>query len=203
MRNAVIVLRPVLDRIEPQTQDSLNAMKAEAYLSGACEFVPNPWADLFVTGCPVLHTTRNELIVQAFKRTGWTHALLLDNDMTFPPSTLAKLLTDDKDIVGVQYRMRSEPFWINAWVYEDGRPKQLEKALSESGTHEVAAVGMGLTLVTREVLVAMGDGEWFAFGKYAGEDVHFCMKAADHGFITNLNCDLQIGHIGKKEFTVA
>ena len=198
---AVIVLRPVLDRIEPEMQDSLNAMKADAFMSGTCEFVPNPWADLFVTGCPFLHTTRNELIQQAFKRKGWTHALFVDNDMTFPVGALKALLEDDKDIVGVQYRMRSEPFWINAWVKEEGGIRQLEKARADEGTHEVAAVGMGLTLVRREVFVSLG-AEAFSFKEFTGEDIEFCMKAERLGYKTWLNCNLQIGHIGKRVYEV-
>jgi hypothetical protein len=198
---SVVVLRPVLGSIEPQNQDSLNAMKADAFMSGTCEFIPNPWADLFVMGCPFLHTTRNVLIQEAFKRAGWTHALFVDSDMTFPANALKALLGDDKDIVGVQYRMRTEPFLINAWVKEENEIRQLEKAYADEGTHKVAAVGMGLTLVRREVFAALG-AEAFSFKEFTGEDIEFCMKAGRKGFETWLNCELLVGHVGKKEYTV-
>ena len=197
----VIVLRPVLDSIEPATQDSLNRMKEYCVRKKVCEFVPNAWQDLFVTGSTILHKVRADLVNVALTIPGWDCALFVDNDMAFPKDALERLLVEEKAVVGVQYIMRSEPYRVTAWADVDGKPVQMNTPYWREGTHEVAAVGMGLTLIGREVFEKTPQ-PWFDFGEYPGEDIHFCMKAREAGFKVWLNCDMEIGHVGKHKYTL-
>src|SRR4030042_4961696 len=48
---------------------------------------------------------RNYIAVQAINLKS-DYLLLIDDDMTFPPDTLEKLLANDKDICGVAYHSR-------------------------------------------------------------------------------------------------
>lgn len=61
----------------------------------------------------------------------------------------------------------------------------------------VAAVGMGLTLIRREVLVAVKEFHQrvFEFEGDRGEDLVFCLRAAEAGFETKVVPLAHVGHI--------
>ena len=52
---------------------------------------------------------RNDM-VKTFLKTDHTHLFFMDSDMTFPESTLSRLLAHDKDIVGGFYTVKVDPF---------------------------------------------------------------------------------------------
>jgi hypothetical protein len=186
--------------IEPVTQDCLNKLKAETTALAIHTFAPSPYDDIFVAGCPFTHTARNSAVERALEF-DWTHALFVDHDMKFPPDALLRLLSWGKEIIGGQYIMRNPPFFINLWKEPVCQGTQLRRPEWREGLHRVGAIGMGLTLITRQVFVTMGK-DWFSFKEFDGEDMEFCVKAERAGFPTYVDCDIPVQHIGKYEYPI-
>lgn len=160
-------------------------------------------------------------IVHKFLETDCTHLLMLETDIYALPQSPIKLLTRDKDIVGGLYFHRGEHWpiamvesgkYINEWNHEVAMYKPMRKEVygwiienkipmvddawvidGEGGLLEVDIVGMGLTLIKREVFNKM-PGPWYEDWESATQDVSFCMKARKLGF--KVFCDMSVimGH---------
>jgi len=65
-----------------------------------------PYVDLIIKQSCLIHKNRNDIIEEAIKK-DYTHILFLDSDMCFAPQLLERLLTRDKDIIGVNYFRRN------------------------------------------------------------------------------------------------
>ena len=199
----VILLRPVLSNFHVETQDAINHMKqyCKWYLEGDVSFSPNDYDDVFVAGSQIVHATRNSLVEAALMHKGWTHCLFIDDDMTFPENTLEVLLNHDKPVIGVSYVGKAPPYHLIVWDKVGDEPVRWPVDRGRSGAVKVFAVGMGVTLIKREVIEAIGK-RWFEFSKYKGEDIEFCGKALELGFETWVDTDLEIGHIGRHAFDI-
>jgi len=132
---------------------------------------------------------------------GATHILNVDDDMVFPPDTLEKLLSYDKDIVGVLYTGRTKPWLPQIFKKVDGKFKHW---LFPPGNDvfQADAVGFGLTLIKRQVFEQLSK-PWFQF--YLGdkgEDLYFCEKAKDAGFEIWVDGTSEYGHMGEHMFTM-
>ena len=135
------------------------------------------------------------------------YILWIDADMRFPKNTLERLLKHDKDIVGVNATTRSIPVKSTAKHLEVNLEKKENSwwpvvSKGKTGIERVTAIGCGVMLVKRKVFENTPK-PWFWFyqipgGKTLGEDVHFCVAAADAGFETWVDHDLsqEIGHVG-------
>jgi len=76
--------------------------------------------------------------------------------------------------------------------------KLLEWLETETQPRRVDAVGAGLMLVRRDVAAALAeahDGRPFAYVDDIGEDVTFCLRAAELGFETILVPAARVGHV--------
>lgn len=128
---------------------------------------------------------RNYLAVQAVKGE-YDYLLMIDDDMVFPPDTLEKLLSYNKDIIGVD----SHPKGSDNKTYEP---------LGEDG--ECSKVGTGIILIKTEVFKNT-PRPWFNFNTSElgntinGEDWMFCLKAREAGFKVFVDTTLEIGHVG-------
>lgn len=141
---------------------------------------------------------------QAFAAQGQEcdYAMFFDSDMIFPPETLVRLLSHQKDIVGAVYHRRAAPFDIMARTL-DGKPKEVT-----SGLEEMAAVPTGVLLINMKVFDKFKK-PYFRFrvneesGENDGEDFLFCEMARAAGFSVWADFDLsmRIGHIGQWVFT--
>lgn len=158
--------------------------------------------------CPVrsslLIEGRHQIVVEALKDDA-THILWLDDDMRFPPETLAVLLLHDKPIVGCNCPRRSSPVKPTAtrggnYVYSNGK----------TGLEEVETIGLAVMLTKTEVFREIPQ-PWFATAfakhspekKYIGEDVFFCGRARERGYPILIDHGLsqKIGHTGPHAFT--
>lgn len=136
------------------------------------------------------------IAIQALKRK-CSHLLFIDDDMVFEPNTLDRLLSHQKDIVGVVYHSRQLEDNTTV-VLEDGTilkkdfPQELMKCKH---------VGAGVMLVDLSILKEL-DEPWFKFATYPngstliGEDSWFCSQARKKGFEVWCDPTLSVGHIG-------
>lgn len=145
--------------------------------------------------------------------------LLIDDDMTFPSDLLEKMRRNTENhrysIVSALATQRIPP--PRALVLRVGEQPALPDALNglyynllvnevvPGVTLPVDGTGFAFTLIRREVIERMTDPQWGApFTSYVqwgaggeGEDVNFCRRAGSLGFSVAVDCDAQVGHIGK------
>ena len=142
-----------------------------------------------------LDLSRNRLAARALD-IGATHVLFLDADMTFPADLIGKLLKVGAPISAALYFKKSPPFAPVPSMLDVPNDPQLMRPieLPESpGIVDCDVVGMGATLISREVFEGIGK-PWFAYEAYrrtgemsVTEDVTFCVKARKAGF--RIACD--------------
>lgn len=128
---------------------------------------------------------KNGIIAEAVER-GYDYLFLVDSDLILHPDTLMKLWQADKDII-------AELFWTawgpgtkempNAWdfnTYDFLASRDLED-WKVPGYYQVGMTG-ACTLIKGKVLQAgVNCSRVYNFNAW-GEDRHFCMRAAVHGF---------------------
>lgn len=157
---------------------------------------------------PLISRARN-IILERFLQTEADYILCTDTDTVFESGDVRLLLEADKPIVGALYYgiLGGNPnsTFPVALTYQNGVLQSLDQA--PSGLTRVDAVGMGLTLIRREVVEALEPSSElnkpFAEGIYEqpdgssrhhGEDAIFCLEAAKLGFETWLEPKARIGH---------
>lgn len=134
---------------------------------------------------------RTALVKDALAQ-GATHLLFVDSDMLFPPDALEKMLSHDKDIVGVEYNKRQFP--LEPVFVQPNKQDTLYKS---------QVVGTGLMLIKLSIFKKMVNDPWFSFGRNAqgettlGEDVWFCRTAGDAGFEVWVDPTIKVFHLGE------
>ena len=134
---------------------------------------------------------RNWIIVQALNAK-CDYIFFTDDDMVFPPETLETLLSRDKDVIGVLYRMRGEP------------PKWTIEGEIEKDVFQCKGVGAGLMLINCRILmnIQKEDG-WFgtkvdAVGQtIIGDSFYFCDKVRQAGYGVWCDPTIKVGHLGE------
>ena len=136
---------------------------------------------------------------------GADYLWFMDDDHTFAPDLLLRLLQHEVPLVVPVCLMRTHPFYPVTFAErmeddEKGNARYLPVYYPERGTEgliELAAGGAAGMLISREVLEAMEE-PWFEYG-FASEDILFCQKAKELGF--SIWCDLsaRTGHITTAE----
>jgi hypothetical protein len=134
--------------------------------------------------------------------------LFLDSDMTFPPLTLIRLLSHQKDIVGAMYSRRVAPF-TNLGTPTD---KTMTKVNTQTPLVEMDMLPTGVLLIDMKVFDKLERPYFYhrlIDGRDPdddmGEDVYFCEKAKQAGFQlwADVPLSMQIGHIGQATYRVA
>ena len=131
------------------------------------------------------------------------YLLFLDSDMTFPESTLWRLLMHRQDIVGATYAKRVPPYATLGSVL----PGEVEQ--TPSGLIEMVRIPTGCLLIKMSVFEKL-PRPYFRFdadeatGDIVGEDYVFCDRARAAGF--RIWCDPalshELGHIGQQVFKI-
>lgn len=153
---------------------------------------------------------RNYTAVQALNNKS-EYLLMVDDDMTFPPDTLDKLISNKKDICGVAYHSRGSkdkiklvPSIMSIAEVDKGKYINLETETDPKykDVFECYATGTGIMLIRCEILYKI-KRPWFEFtyhenGKCKeGEDWNFCFKAKDAGYKIFTDPTIKIGHLGE------
>jgi hypothetical protein len=160
---------------------------------------------LFFNSGSVLLTQREKLVNSSLEVES-DYILWLDSDMTFPSTTLLRLLTHEKNIVGCNYMKRSNPQtpvayktigdW-DSWVSLDEQ-KDLVK---------VEGVGMGCVLTKTDLFKKINKPFFeFTYNKetddWLGEDFNVFTKFRNVGesIYIDTNLSREIGHLGIYKF---
>lgn len=150
----------------------------------------------------ILPALRNGLAEQA-KKWGADYILWMDSDHTFPTTSLLRLLSHGKEIVGCNYPKRLPPHHPTS--VKNGAPVYTNK--DSSGLEQVDSIGLGLCLMKMSVFDALSQ-PYFAFGEipgsfnFIGEDVSFFSKARLPVFVDH-ELSWAIEHVGERLLTNA
>lgn len=146
---------------------------------------------------------RNSIVAQAL-HAGCTHLMMMDTDQIYPPDCLTKLLSHQKDIVGVRVHRRWPPFDVVMMRGEVGRYRHVPDDECFSGELvEVDATGTGCLLINTRVFLDVPQ-PWFEFektddGRPVGEDIAFCAKARRAGYRIFVDTSIEVGHLALLE----
>ena len=145
-------------------------------------------------------------VVQAQKNKSG-YMLFVDDDMILEKDALDRLLSHDKEIVGVNAYSRTLPLSTTLMMmdekgeYKDpSKHTEWEMRVPEE-LFEVLAVGTGVVLIKMEVFEKLKK-PWFKFDMHKdgymlkGEDAWFCSEARKAGYKIWADGSLKIGHIG-------
>ena len=160
--------------------------------------------------------SRNELMNQWMKNEAeWM--LMLDWDISFTTEDVYTLLDAadpvEKPIIGGTYVTymggdnRLRPCWL-ALDDDAGPGYHPVNEFTMGGIYELATIGMGFTLIHRNVLEALAedykdsDWKWFGHdvinGTHVGEDLTFCTRARAAGFSSWGHGGVLVGHTKAK-----
>jgi len=154
-------------------------------------------ADWVVKMGPYIHANRNDLQSE-FMDTGRDWLLSIDNDITFTPGDVFALYDEaDKRGPGVyhgSYVLENGFQVCGLWNDEEPFVYHNLVKLPEKPT-EIGVVGMGFTLIHREVFEAIGEPAfWPVNGFSTGEDLSFSWRAREAGYTPILVPAANVGH---------
>jgi len=157
----------------------------------------------------ILPKVRQVLAERAIEKHDATHLLWIDADHAFPSDTAHRLLSHGRPWVGINATTRAAPIKPTA-LKGPGQP--LDTNRHSKGLERVWRMGFGIVMIEARVFQSMPK-PWFLleyFEKdgeagYLGEDIYFCEKAKDHGFLPMVDHDLtkETDHIGSMGFNTA
>lgn len=129
-------------------------------------------------GTSVLPRARQLAIEDAING-GFTHILMIDDDMAFPHDLLESLSSRNVPIVGINYS-RKEP--NNPSPMACGLDGQVVSSKGKTGAEEIGWIGFGAVLIELAAIKDMPK-PWFEMrwlperNDFMGEDFYFSMKA--------------------------
>lgn len=145
---------------------------------------------------------RNYIAVQALNAKS-DYLLMADDDMSFEPETLDKLIKVGKDICGVAYHPRADTP-ITKYTDETHFIKLEENTDPKyKKPFKCHATGTGIILIKVDVFKKVPRPwfffEWFDSGQCKqGEDWGLCIKAKEYGIETWCDPTIVVGHWGEK-----
>ncbi len=169
------------------------------------------WGVTYLCGMPIITKARNAL-VHSFLSTECTDVLFLDADISFDPSALAAGMMENKDVIGIAYRLKDDEVRYKLHLQEnpDG------SLIRDGNLLKADRFGTGWMLVQRRVLERLSatakkytfeDIEYsvvfdtvISDGEFLGEDYYFCDKARAIGFSLFINPFVNITHHGDKSY---
>lgn len=152
----------------------------------------------------LIYDSRNKIGIKAIEL-GCDYVLWFDSDMIFAPDTMERLMShmEDKDIVSGLYFRRSGKYtpvmYKKLDFREDGDVDiQDYTDYPKDKPFKVAGIGFGGVLMKTSVLLEMAAtyGTMFTPSIKAGEDLAFCIRAAELGYDIWVDPTIKFGHIG-------
>lgn len=154
--------------------------------------------DWLMTFGPYIHANRNQ-IQDEFMATGRDWLFSVDNDIVFTPHDVFVLYDEaDKRGPGVyagSYVLENGFQVVGAW--NDQVPMVYHNLVKlPEKPQEIGVVGMGFTLVHRDVFEAIGPGAFWPVNeeRSTGEDLSFSWRAREAGYTPVLVPEANVGH---------
>lgn len=207
--------------VEMKIYDAERAVAMWAEL-GCPEDVPPFALELFCNYVCVETTSnlakaRNRLVVEFLTNEAYAEAewlLFLDTDMEYPPDLLLRLVGrarqfDLKILGGLCVIVTEKGPLPTLFVHDDRSLTRIMFDYPDDTVAQVAATGTGCLMVHRSVFEEMqataggSENAWFGYDvrtskegvEWAvGEDVSFCLRAAEAGHKTHVDTSLPVGH---------
>lgn len=172
-------------------------------------------------GAIIAHN-RNKIVYHFLEKlnNNISHILFIDDDMTFPPDLLIKLLAHDKDMVVCNAYRGKEPYLPVTSICkgEDDFFHPVHVRPSEGELKRVNSGGTGVALIKTEVFRKVPfpwfrceyvpapkgdeDNPNFFYGKmFVSEDNRFFVIAQEYGFKLYCDFSIEIGHVKDHEYT--
>lgn len=167
----------------------------------------------FIEGT-ILSKARNRAVIEAISH-NCTHILFIDDDMTFLPDAVERLVEQDKDIIGALCFGRTDnPYPIAKKIIKNEIVDYTWPAVSTwKETTEVDGTGTGFLLIKTDVFKRI-QPPFFAFRPASefglkelpfpddeiSEDTHFMLKAKMAGYQIWVDPTIIIGHHGQKVY---
>ena len=147
---------------------------------------------------PSIAKNRNLLVRKAIDN-GCSHIFFVDDDSTFQPDALIKLLCHNVDIVsGFQLHRNFPHFPLIFSDRVDNNFKVDYIGQDETGLKETLATGLGACLIKCKVFSKLEE-PWFRMGELEqdglGEDLGFFSRVRDLGLKAHVDLDVPVGHI--------
>ena len=143
----------------------------------------------------LVYVARDKLASRAIQ-CGYTDVLWLDSDMVFQPKILEDLMFSGNDFVSGIYQARRKPH--GSVLFSEIKPDV--KAFEEypTDTFEIKACGFGCVYMKPWILAKVMEkyGTCFTPIKEYGEDLTFCLRAAELGVKMYAEPFVRLGHIG-------
>lgn len=160
----------------------------------------------------LIDAVRNELVHSFLHESTADTLIFIDSDIVFTWADMQRLLVFSKHypIISGAYQSKTEPAEFIVTVADN--------KLNEHGLLPVDALGIGFTAINRYVFDTLDVDTYHdpkhsrtlkAFfrllienGTYTGEDIYFFNKCKEAGFQPMLDPEIQLGHMGIKEYKV-
>lgn len=163
-----------------------------------------------MTRAPI-HAARQTMCDYALDK-GFDWLVQFDDDATFPPDVLKRLLSHQKDVVCALAYQRKPPYFTCAFEQgEDGLMGQPMEGIEHTGLRRVDVSGFHCSVLRTSVIKKLRDGikdsdgkvlvpgtrQYFGgFENKLGEDFAFCINLKKIGVPVYCDTELIAGHIG-------
>jgi len=149
-------------------------------------------------------------LIASWAANHYDYLFSVDSDIVFPPDTLKKLLSHNKDAVSGMYIQRIpgthalEIYLPNQW---GGTNRAELKDLPVNSLMEIAGCGFGCVLVKSEVFRNVGYPQFvyhqaLDHKNTISEDVDFCSKARARGHKIYVDTSIKCDHVGAFTYRV-
>jgi len=187
---------PCMDMVHTAFMASLLAMRRPAD------------TNVHISTSSLIYDSRN-LLAQVALNKGYDRLLWLDSDMKFDPDLLERLSADmdeGLDFVSALYVTRKAP--IKPCAYEalsmDGKkPVPVTIREAPEKLFKIAGVGFGAVLMSTKMLRDVFEHTErmpFSPRPHWGEDLSFCLAAAELGYDLWLDGRIRVGHVGNRAY---
>lgn len=168
--------------------------------------------ELFQTKRIVIHYARERIVEAILEDDRFDYVWWLDDDMVFPPDTLARLMAHQKPIVTALAYQRRAPYAPCIFEWKGVPSGKLDKdkvggmyehlnGTENGGLRRIDGCGSACVLVNMDVYRQLdkAGARPFYDNKSFGEDLYFCRQCnlADPEIKIYCDTDLIIGHLGE------